>query len=237
MVTPKFQIMKRESIFLKRLGIAGILMLALFTSSCEENDVDATGMANVKVVNASPGSAAQRFFLVDKVLVNGGLEFTEATDYIRTNSGKLLVAEFKNEKGGNLTSRGGLYLSPDRDYTVYLTGEGSLDIVRQYEDDLSAPGNGLAKVKFIHFSEGAPALLNIRSGSGNDDLINTLTRNVESKYLNVAAGDLSFKIYDFVKKNKIGDFEVLDLKAGKIYTIYFTESTAAEITVHKVLHN
>lgn len=237
MVTSRFQILKRESIFLKRLGIAGIFVLVLFTSSCQENDVEATGMANVKVVNASPGSAAQRFFLVDKVLVNGGLEFTEATDYIRTNSGKLLIAEFKNQDDGNVTSKGGLYLSPERNYTVYLTGEGSLDIVRQYEDDLSVFGNGLAKVKFIHFSKEAPALLNIRSGPGNDVLINTLTRDVESKYLNVAAGDFSFKIYDFVKKNKIGDFGISDLKGGKIYTIYFTESSGADIGVHKVLHN
>ncbi|MBE9461995.1 DUF4397 domain-containing protein [Dyadobacter subterraneus] len=228
--------MKTKSLFRGLFGLAGLSLLSVLLWSCDENDVDASGMAKIKVVNASPNSAAQRFFLVDNALVNQGLNFTEASDYISTNSGKNLVAEFKNVSSSALTATGWAYLSDGDSYTIYLAGEGSDERVKQYEDDLSSPASGMARIKFIHFSNEAPSLLTVKNSS-DDDLINTLTRDIESKYLNVTPGTFSFKVYDFVKKGKIGDYQIPDLKAGKIYTIYFTGSNSSDIEVHQVIHN
>ncbi|GLU51178.1 DUF4397 domain-containing protein [Dyadobacter frigoris] len=228
--------MKNKSIFSRSLLAAGMLLFAILVWSCEENDVDASGMARVKIVNASPNSAAQRFFLVDKALVNGGLKFTDASDYLSTNSGKTLVAEFKNESSSSVTARGWAYLLDGDSYTIYLAGEGSDERVKQYEDDLSAPASGMARIKFIHFSNEAPSLLTIKNAS-EDNLIGTLTRDIESKYLNVTPGTFTFKVYDFVRKNKIGDYQISDLQAGKIYTVYFTGSQGSDINVHQIVHN
>lgn len=228
--------MKTKSNLRGLFGLASLFLFSLVLLSCDENDVDASGMAKVKVVNASPNSAAQLFFLVDKVLVNQGLSFTNASDYISTNSGKTLVAEFKNESSSAVTATGWAFLSDGDSYTIYLAGEGSDERVKQYEDDLSAPASGMARIKFIHFSNQAPSLLTVKNAS-EDNLINTLTRDIESKYLNVSPGAFSFKVYDFVKKDKIGDYELSDLKAGKIYTVYFTGSNSSDIEVHQVVHN
>lgn len=228
--------MKIKLIFRGLFGIAGLFLFSVILWSCDENDVDASGMAKVKVVNASPNSAAQRFFLVDKALVNQGLNFTDASDYVSTNSGKTLVAEFKNESSSTVTATGWAFLSDGDSYTIYLAGEGSDERVKQYEDDLSAPSSGMARIKFINFSNEAPSLLTVKNAS-EDNLIGTLTRDIESKYLNVTPGSFSFKVYDFVKKDKIGDYQIADLKAGKIYTIYFTGSNSSDIEVHQVVHN
>ncbi|MEO6687122.1 MAG: DUF4397 domain-containing protein [Dyadobacter sp.] len=228
--------MKKKSIFKSLLTTVGIFTFALSIWSCEENDVDASGMARVKIVNASPNSAAQSFFLVNKALVNGGLGFTQSSDYISTNSGNNLVAEFKNESSSSVTAEGRAYLEDGENYTLFFAGEGSDKRVKEYKDDLSAPASGMAKIRFISFSKEAPDLLTIKNTADNN-LINTLTRDIESKDIDVAPGTFSFKVYSFVQKDKIGDYQVSDLQAGKIYTIYFTSSQSADIEVHQIIHN
>lgn len=228
--------MKSKMIFKPLLKTTGILLLALVVSSCDENDVDAVGMAKVKIVNASPNSAPQSFFLVDKALVSGGLDYGDVSDYISTNSGDLLVAEFKNEGSGSVNASGGVYLSPDRSYTVYLAGEEKDDRVRYYEDNLAAPPSGQAKIKFIHFSNEAARFIDIKNGA-DQKLVNSLTRDIPSDYINVPSGTLTLKISRALGNDKIGDYQVADLVAGKIYTIYFTGSSSSDIQVHKILHN
>jgi hypothetical protein len=85
-------------------------------------------------------------------------------------------------------------------------------------------------------SDGAPSVINIKDANGNN-LVTTLAENTDSGYSNVAPGTLSIKIYGVASRNNIGNFDVTDLQAGKIYSIYLTGSTDANLSVHKVLHN
>jgi len=68
--------MKRNLLTAKAL----LMFIGIFTS-CKKNDIDPNGTMNLKVVNAAPGSGPQSFTLADKVLISGGLDFTDASDY------------------------------------------------------------------------------------------------------------------------------------------------------------
>jgi hypothetical protein len=217
------------------IGLALSLVTTLFFS-CEKNDIDESGSFNIKLVNASPGSAAQSFTLANQVLVSGGLKFTDASNYINTPSGKRLVAEFKNEGTNNATATGELYTIDGVNFTVYLAGEGSSARVKSYEDDLSAPNNGKVKIKFIHLSDAAPSDLYIKNGAG-DDLVTNISRNIQSGYKYVDPGTLTVKLYGTASRNNIGNFTVTDLQAGKIYTLYLTGSSDATLAINKILHN
>jgi hypothetical protein len=216
-------------------GLALSLVTTMFFS-CEKNDIDESGSFNIKVVNASPGAAAQGFTLANQVLVTGGLKFTDASNYINTPSGKRLVAEFKNEGTNTVTATGELYTIDGVSFTVYLAGQGSSTRVKAYEDDLAVPNNGKVKIKFIHLSDAAPSDINIKNGTG-DDLVTNISRNTQSGYKYVDAGTLSLKLYGTALRNNIGSFDVTDLLAGKIYSLYLTGSTDATLAINKILHN
>ncbi|MGY0037059.1 hypothetical protein [Pedobacter sp. NJ-S-72] len=61
--------MKTRSFLKNLLKGTAILSLAVFVSSCKKNDVDSSGSANIKVVNASPTSPNQGFYLANKTVV------------------------------------------------------------------------------------------------------------------------------------------------------------------------
>lgn len=225
--------MRTKPIFSTLLTAVAMLSLGTLGSSCEENNIDESGSANLKVVNAAPDATAQSFYLVDNAIVSGGLDFTDASDFISTVSGMRLSARFRNEGSSAHTAEGELYMVRGRHYTVFLRGDGNDVRIKQYEDELSYPPAGVARVKFLHFASGAPGDLIIKDAAGNK-LVNTLTRDVESKYINVTAGTLSLELEGLALKKTVTNVTVPALKGGKIYTIYLTGTSASNIAAHIV---
>lgn len=217
------------------LRIQIILFCIVIFSSCEKNNVDEDGTAKLKVVNAAPKSSAVSFSLAGKVLVSGGLGFTEASDYLSTNSGSRLVAQYFNEGTTTLLQDGEIWLFRDLTYTVYLAGDANSLRVKLFQDNLSSPDNGKVSVNFIHLSDDAPSNINIKDSDG-DNIITNLTRDTQSSYKDLSAGDLSIKVYSTGTQDHVGDFSIPGLVAGKIYSVYFA-STSAGTTAHVVVHN
>jgi hypothetical protein len=217
------------------LLIGAAMISAISFSSCKKNDVSATETFDIKVVNASETSGTQSFTLADKILISGGLNFTDASAYINTNSGNNLIEQFKNASGST-TATGSIYTDNGKRFTVYLVGEGSKARVKEFEDKLEIPPTGQARVKFLHLSDGAPSVISIKNGAGSN-LVTTMSRDIASGYSNVNSGTLSLQIYGVASGDNIGNFNVTELQAGKIYSIYLTGSTTGNLSVHKVLHN
>jgi hypothetical protein len=228
--------MKTTSNFKKLFSGIALLIATISFSSCEKNTIDPSGQFNIKVVNASATSAAQSFSLANAVIVSGGLNYTNASGYINAPSGKNMTTEFKNAATGSTTASGSIYTTNGVNFTVYLAGQGSNARVKSYEDDLGAPNNGQVKIKFIHLSDNAPSIINIKNSSG-DDLVTTLVRDISSGYKYVSPGDFTVQVYGVVSKNNIGNFTFTGLQAGKIYTLYLTDSANGAVVMNEVLHN
>ena len=228
--------MKTTAIYKKLFTGIAFLMAAVSISSCQKNTIDPSGQFNIKVVNAAANSGAQSFTLANSVLVNGGLNFTDASAYINAPSGKNMTMEFKNAATGSVYASGGLYTTNGVNFTVYLAGQGSNARVKSFEDDLGAPNNGQVKIKFIHLSDAAPSIINIKNSNG-DDLVTTLVRDISSGYKYVSPGDFTVQIHGVVSNNNIGNFTFTGLQAGKIYTLYLTDSANGTVVMNQVLHN
>ncbi|MDN5286898.1 MAG: hypothetical protein JWR38_3172 [Mucilaginibacter sp.] len=228
--------MKSNSIYIKLFTLAGGLLLAICFSSCKKNNIDPSGQFNLKVVNASPTAGPQSFTLAGTVLVSGGLNYTDASPYITSPSGTRLVGEFKNDGTNNVYASGEIWTANTINQTVYLAGSGSKARVKVFTDDLGAPNNGKVKIKFIHFSDNAPSDIKIRNGAG-DEIVDHISRNTDSGYKYVDPGTLSVQIIGFTSKDNLGSFDITDLQAGKIYTLYFTDSANGSLVMNKVLHN
>lgn len=215
---------------------AFVLFVASF-ASCKKNDVNPDGYMNLKVVNAAPNSGPQSFTLANQVLVSGGLDFTDASNYINTNSGTNLVAQFTSVGTNTVYATGSLWTGDNQSWTVYLAGSGSSARVKSYQDDLSAPPSGMVKIKFIHLSDAAPSNISVKDSAGNNIFSSLVIEDVPTGYKNINPGTFSLEIYDIVSGNDIGDFSVTGLQAGKIYTLYLTGSTTSTLSVQTVQHN
>jgi hypothetical protein len=228
--------MKTSLIYRKLFTGLALLIAAVSFSSCEKNTIDPSGQFNIKVVNAASTSGPQSFTLANSVLVSGGLSFGDVSPYITAPSGKNMVMEFKDEGTNNVHASGSLYTANGVSFTVYMVGKGSSARVKSFEDDLATPNNGKVKIKFIHLSDEAPSVITIKNSSG-DDLVTTLAKDISSGYKYVDPGTLSVQFYGTASRNNIGNFDVTDLQAGKIYTLYLTDSANGSLLLNKVLHN
>lgn len=228
--------MKTSAIYRKLLTGIAMLTAAISFSSCEKNTIDPSGQFNIKVVNAASTSGPQSFTIANSVLVSGGLEYTDASPYITTASGKRLVMEFKDEGSTNVYASGELYTTNGVSFTVYMAGKGSSARVKSFDDDLATPNNGKVKIKFIHLSDNAPSDINIKDASG-DDLVTNISRNIASGYKYVDPGTLSVQLYGTASRKNIGNFNIADLQAGKIYSLYFSDASNGSLSINKVLHN
>ena len=227
--------MKNKSVFKSMLTGFAILAVATGFTSCKDNDVDVTGTANVKVVNASSASGSQGFSLANTTVVQGGLNFGDSKDYIVTNSGNNLEAQFRTEGSMSPYAKGTFDFDKGKYYSVFLAGEGQSARIKVFKDDM-APASGQAKVRFIHLSDGAPANIDVKRGSGENLAVN-LSRDNASNYVAIAPGILSLNVYATGQTTSIGSFEVAAFLADKIYTVYITGSTTQNIQVRQVAHN
>lgn len=225
--------------FLSKGIFAGALMLvvAMTTSSCKKNDVDESGTVNLKVVNASSASSDQGFYVAGNTVIQGGLSFGESSDYIVTRSGSNLEFQFKNE------SSGGVFASTRSDvdnggyYTVFLTGDGQAARVKIYPDNNAMPSSGKVKVRFIHLSDAAPNSIDLRTTAGTN-LVAGLNRDNASDYIELNPGVLSLRVYQAGQSTNIGsDFNLTAFAENRIYTVYITGSTTANIAVRQIAHN
>ncbi|WP_256004808.1 DUF4397 domain-containing protein [Pedobacter deserti] len=225
--------------FLSKGMFMGAIVLALATtvSSCKKDDIDESGSANVKVVNASTASTAQGFYLAGRTVVQGGLTFGNASDYISVNSGNNLQLQFRNEGSSSNYASAQMDLDNGAYYTVFLAGDGQAARVKVYKDDRSAPTSGKVKVRFAHLSDAAPSTIDIRTSAGTT-LIAGLNRDNASNYIEVNPGVMSLQVFGAGQDASVGTtFDITALAENRIYTIYVTGSTESSISVRQISHN
>jgi len=228
--------MKTKSLFKSVLTGTAFLTLIVFASSCKKNDVDENGSARLKIVNASTSSSPQSFFLAGSAIVSGGLDFGESSDYITTNSGNRLEAQFRNEGATTAYASDNFDFDSNDSYTVFVAGDGQAARVKVYEDDLSAPAAGQAKVRFIHLSDAAAANVDIKTAAGQT-LAANVARNGSTNFVAIAPGILSLQVFAAGQSTSLGTFSLSAFAEGKIYTVYITGSTTNNISVRQITHN
>jgi len=218
--------------------LSGFAVLALTTAliSCKKNDVDEFGSANLKVVNASPASSPQGFFLANSTVIKGSLAYGDESDYIVTNSGNNLEAQFRNDGSSAAYATSKFEFNNGKNYSIFLAGDGQAARIKVFTDDMIAPAAGQAKVRFIHLSDAAPTRIDIKNGSG-DNLVVNLERDNSSNYVTLAPGILSMNVYGANQTTSLGNYNVTAFLANKIYTVYITGTTIDDIEVHQLSHN
>ncbi|WP_316827629.1 DUF4397 domain-containing protein [Pedobacter miscanthi] len=211
-----------------------ISLSAIGFSSCKKNDPDqiVKGQSKVKMVNASLAEVHQDVYLDNEKLTTVALAFGETSEYLKVSSGSRSISYAGTD---NTTTDTSLNFTPSITYTTFLVTnkKGELEIVN-YEDNLSNTEVSKAKIKLINLTPNFATGINVMV-QGGTQFVNGLLFKEASNYFTIDAG-MNLR-YNVVGSGSIKTIDGAALEAGKIYTIWFSGTTAAALEAHVITDN
>jgi len=214
-----YQNLKNMSLKTMKLPIL-CLALAVTYSSCSDDDnpMPTPDTAIVSVFHASPSTDSLSFYL-DAKKVNAKLAgLGDSINYVEAFIGDR-IAEIKGKDDKSIFQKS-IKLEKDKAYSLFITNEKDNDDAEyvQISDDLTNPAEGKAKIRFVHVSPDA-GKLNL-AVTGGEDLFTEKEFKSATDFKEIDAKTQTFNIVDQESKAVLSTLENVDIKAGKIYTVW-----------------
>jgi hypothetical protein len=199
-----------------KLMLLAMLPAMAFTS-CDDDDEVVLENASVMVVHASPDAPGVDLLINNTKINNAALMFPSNTGYLNVPSGTQNV---KINAAGTSTTviEANLDLEPGEDYSVFAIN--TLDNIEPLvlEDDLTAPADDMAHVRFVHLSPDAPAV--DIAVQGGPVLFSNREFKSATDFTPVAAGTYTLEVRPAGTTTvalTIPDVMIMD---GMIYTVF-----------------
>ncbi|KQR70546.1 DUF4397 domain-containing protein [Pedobacter sp. Leaf176] len=214
--------------------ISVLLICSIAFFSCNEKEPDAIvkGQAKIKVVNAIQGDTKQNVYLDNEKVTNNALSFGETSEYIKILSGSRTLT-FTDTN--NLNTNTNFNFVPALTYSTFLVSDrnGNREILN-YEDNLSTSDMASAKIRFINLTPYFTTGVNVSIQTGSP-FVNALLFKESSNYYTLEAGaDLK---YNVVGSGNIKTILASELSPGKIYSVWFSGLTSANLQAHLIVDN
>ena len=206
--------------------------IGLLSRKKDNPDEVVKGQAKVKMVNASQADIHQDVYLDNEKLTAVALAFGETSDYVKIPSGNRSVSYSGTNNTSTDTS---LNFTPSITYTTFLVTnkKGEMEIVN-YEDNLSNMEADKVKIKLINLTPNFATGINVMV-QGGTQFVNGLAFKEASNYFTVDTG-VNLR-YSVVGSSSLKTIDKTSLEGGKIYTIWFSGTTAAELEAHIITDN
>lgn len=196
-----------------------LVALAIVFSSCKKDKSNPwPESAILAVFHASTSIDSVNFYLdskkVNKKLVGSG----DSLGYVEIFTGER-SAEIKNKEDKSLLKKT-ITINKDKVYSLFIANEKDKEEAEYVliSDDLTKPAEGKAKIRFVHLSPDAEKL-NLVLSEGTELFKETEFKSA-TDFKEVDAAKKSLDILDQKSKEVLVSLEDIDLKAGKIYTIW-----------------
>lgn len=210
-----------------------ISAVAMCLVSCKkEIEADTTVMGQetkIKIVNATQNTGD--FYLDKNKIGNQVLAFGESDD-IKIASGAKSVSFTINGVEDVATI---INFIPSFSYTAFYvedkTGKGE---ILAFEDNVGATETGKARVRFINLSPNFSNAINVGQSGGNL-LVNALAFKETSLDFSILP-NVNLAVY-VVGGGGMKIIDGSEFEAGKVYTIWISGNTNANLTINKITYN
>src|SRR5690606_19953588 len=221
-------IMKKNN-FLSKALLLGVFCLPMVFTACSDNDeVDSGESSRVKIVNASEASTPQDFYLNDRKVNSSAIAYRASSEgYVTTKSGNDQEAEFRTS--GSVTASSEVDLKGDKNYTFFLHGQGTATRILTTEDDLTAPAEGKAKIRFAHLSAAANQGVDLNIGGA--ELRSGLHANSTTGCLPIDGGLHHLSVLAAGSNSNPIELNLSALGAGSLYTVVISGSSNVSATL------
>ncbi len=213
-------------------GVAALL--ASCTKDNPEPEVQ-TGEVKIQFVNAFQGSPSQDFYTNNTRLGTTAVAYGQSSGYLTSNSSNYT---FYFKDTGTSTVSAGIQgqLSIGGSYTFFyvMDSDGSKAAVA-YQDDMTAPAAGKARVRFVHLNSFIANTVPLTVGVVGATALNTnLKLGTASVYFEVNANSSLV-----ISGNGITSATVdgSSIASGKIYTIWIGGTSQTNLTANILTQN
>jgi hypothetical protein len=198
-----------------------LVALAIVFSSCKKdksNPRPDPESAILAVFHASTSIDSVNFYLdskkVNKKLVGSG----DSLGYVEILTGER-SAEIKNKEDKSLLKKT-ITIKKDKAYSLFITNEKNKEQAEYVliNDDLTKPAEGKAKIRFVHLSPDGEKL-NLAFSDGTE-LFKEAEFKSATDFKEIDAAKKSLDIIDQESEEVLVSLKDIDLKAGKIYTVW-----------------
>lgn len=205
---------------------AALLLITLCITSCSKK-ADTTGTSYIQFTNAAESASPMDFYVNNKKENDASLTYNQSTNYFSVSSVSQSAIIKSTASGATLAS---ITINPQTGayYSVFYIDGSTI----AYQDDVTAPQSGKAKIRFINLNEGLTGTTDF-SVSGGSKIASALIQLVASDYYQVDPGTT-------FSANTTGDTTSLisiptTVQAGHIYTIYLSGINAGTLKATVIL--
>jgi hypothetical protein len=222
--------MKKIQQILKAAGTIGMVcLLAATFSAClkhsDNNDIANTPAALVSVINTSPNSPSQDFYLDNNRANISPIVYGDGLDYIRAYTGKRTAA-FYATGTSTKTKSDTVTLKADKYYSVYLSNVAATPDIMIVQDNIVQPASDKATIRFVDLSADAPVVdFAIKGGAV---LASNKTYKSITDFTPVAGNTTyTLEIRQAGTATVLTSITGVTLRAGSIYTVWLQGVNAA----------
>lgn len=218
----------------KIFTLAGLLAVSF--SSCKKDDdyVEVTGDAKIRLVNTVQGSSPQDVYQNDTKL-STGLAYGQNTDYLTIVGGTGTSITLKNTGTQTVTATTLAAAQVGASYTAfyYTNGSGGATITG-FADDTTLPAAGKVRIRFVNL--GTTFINNINVNLTNGTLVaGGLAAGYVSVY-NVVDANTALNV-TVVGSTDVKVIPATEFQSGKIYTVWFDAASNTMANYHVIAQN
>ena len=190
-------------------------------NACLKDEEGLNQVSAVAALNAVPGSEGLDIGLDNNQLNQRVFAYGDTIPYLNAWPGRRLVRVFEVDRGPTTApeAQGTVDFTPGKFYSLYVVVYEDIELMTT-EDDLSSPGEGRAKIRFINLSPDAPSL---DFGAASIDTLLASGRAFKSvtKFSMVDAGETyTFHIMEHNNDQKVLHTFDFTPESNMIYTVW-----------------
>ena len=227
-------------------GLAAFALLFSLTACEDDDDIMQKENARVLVVHASPDAPGVDLLVDNKKVNASALNYPNNTGYLDLEAGNRNIKV--NATGtSNTVINADVALTKDMNYSVFAYDMVSAIKPLIVMDNLAAPANGKAHIRFLHLSPGAPAVtVGVLNGStfvplfSNRSFETAATATANQNFTPVDAGTYTVQVRVAGTETVVLTVPDVPLQNGKIYTVFargIVGNQTAPLGASVLLHN
>ncbi|MCC8427064.1 DUF4397 domain-containing protein [Mucilaginibacter sp. UR6-11] len=211
----------KKTVHLKTIYyLFALVAIALTFNACSKKS-EVSGTAYIQFTNADESASPMDFYVDNTKENTSALAYNQSTDYFSVTSVDHPAVIKTSASGVNVTSFN-ISPQPGAYYSVfYFNG-----FTVAYQDDVTAPQSGKARVRFINLNVGLTSDVDFGI-AGGVKLVNGLTSKLNSNYIDVNPGT-TFSLYTAGSTTELLNIPT-SIQAGHIYTIYLSGAVQASL--------
>lgn len=220
----------------KLFFVSALILSLIGSTGCDKDDNQPVKKyGKIALLNGAFGTDSLNLFIDNRKVNSKLIAYSDSLNYVEIEAGDR-SAEARKKDNTSLTTKA-TKIEANKNYSLLITNSANGQTFESIlvSDDLAAPAENKAKIRFIHLSPDV-VKLNLETTGGTKVFENINYKNA-GLFKDIDAQKTSFKIVDPETNTVLATLTDLDIVKGKIYTVWSSGLKVTEDNKKKLQAN